>query len=148
MTQVLLNFIQTLMLYSWHQCYKIFHSLCCSEVCQTPSFEKQFSNFWVLFQHQIVVSKHDKSFNQLKPKKSLGHVKTINKGVWFELSFFFGQPHLLAFPKTHILDLITLLYHPTKVPLIGFDFLLKSFSANCARETGKFSGKTKSRKKL
>ena len=41
------------------------------------------------------------------------------------------MPHLLGFPKTHILDLLTMLYHPTKVPSTGFDLLKDSCSAYC-----------------
>ena len=39
--------------------------------------------------------------------------------------------HLLGFPKTHILDLLTMFFHPSNVPFIGFDFLLSYFSAQC-----------------
>ena len=56
----------------------------------------------------------------------------MNLRVWIQFfKFFSGQPNLLGFSKTHILDLLTLLFHPAKVPLIGFEILLKSCLAYC-----------------
>ena len=42
-----------------------------------------------------------------------------------------SAPHLLGFPKAHILDILTMPYHPAKGQFIGFDFLSDSCSAYC-----------------
>ena len=42
------------------------------------------------------------------------------------------MPHLLGFPKTHVLDLLIMLFYPAKVLSIGFEFLSDSCSVQCA----------------
>ena len=47
--------------------------------------------------------------------------------------------HLLGFSETQILDLLAMLFHPAKVPSIGFDLLLDSYSAYCGEDINDFA---------
>ena len=57
------------------------------------------------------------------------------------LGVVYFMPHLIGFLKTCVLDLLAMLFHPVKVPSLGFGFLLDSYSVYCVLEVlmGTFS---------
>ena len=58
-------------------------------------------------------------------------IHELSRAFVFIFWIFSSMSHFVRFQPTHILDLLTMLYHPVKVSSVLFNFLLNSCSNHC-----------------